>query len=83
MIVGSHDEVAMLRKLVPELDTAPGEVVVRGWVYEVANTGSANSAWSIAVRLLSGSFGFRAATRRQTQAQCDSRGRASTRRYPR
>ncbi|EIP89261.1 putative bacteriophage-related lipoprotein [Burkholderia humptydooensis MSMB43] len=54
VIVGSHDEVAMLRKLVPDLDTAPGEVVVRGWVYEVANTDSANSAWSIAVRLLSG-----------------------------
>ncbi|KGX49154.1 bacterial type II and III secretion system family protein [Burkholderia pseudomallei TSV44] len=54
VIVGSRDEVAMLRKLVPDLDTAPGEVVVRGWVYEVANTDSANSAWSIAVRLLSG-----------------------------
>ncbi|AOJ08416.1 type II secretion system protein GspD [Burkholderia mayonis] len=54
VIVGSHDEVGLLRKVVPELDTAPSEVVVRGWVYEVANTDSTNTAWSIAVRMLSG-----------------------------
>ncbi|MDN7676555.1 type II secretory pathway protein [Burkholderia oklahomensis] len=54
VIVGSHDEVALLRKVVPELDTVPSEVVVRGWVYEVANTDSTNTAWSIAVRMLSG-----------------------------
>nr|WP_284160476.1 hypothetical protein [Burkholderia pseudomallei] len=44
----------MLRKLVPELDTAPGEVVVRGWAYEVTNTDSTNSAWSIAAKVLGG-----------------------------
>ncbi|MCS6509483.1 type II secretory pathway protein, partial [Burkholderia thailandensis] len=54
VIVGSRDEVAMLRKLVPELDTAPGEVVVRGWAYEVTNTDSTNSAWSIAAKVLGG-----------------------------
>lgn len=54
VIVGSRDEVAMLRKAVPELDTAPGEVVVRGWVYEVTNTDSTNSAWSIAAKVLGG-----------------------------
>ncbi|WP_245157997.1 type II secretion system protein GspD [Burkholderia pseudomallei] len=35
-------------------DVLPSEVVVRGWVYEVANTDSTNTAWSIAVRMLSG-----------------------------
>ncbi|WP_175941622.1 type II secretion system protein GspD [Burkholderia pyrrocinia] len=54
VIVGSRDEVALLRKVVPELDTAPGEVVVRGWAYEVTNTDSANSAWSIAAKVLGG-----------------------------
>ncbi len=54
VIVGSRDEVAMLRKVVPELDTAPGEVVVRGWAYEVTNSDSTNSAWSIAAKVLGG-----------------------------
>ncbi|CAJ6828410.1 type II secretion system protein GspD [Burkholderia stagnalis] len=54
VIVGSRDEVAMLRKLVPELDTAPGEVVVRGWAYEVTNTDSTNTAWGIAAKVLGG-----------------------------
>ncbi|WP_053293322.1 type II secretion system protein GspD [Burkholderia pseudomallei] len=54
VVVGSRDEVAMLRKVVPELDSAPGEVVVRGWAYEVTNTDSTNSAWSIAAKMLGG-----------------------------
>ncbi|WP_063533140.1 type II secretory pathway protein [Burkholderia sp. MSMB1589WGS] len=54
VVVGSRDEVAMLRKVVPELDSAPGEVVVRGWAYEVTNTDATNSAWSIAAKMLGG-----------------------------
>jgi Type II secretory pathway, component PulD len=51
---GKASEVADLRRLLPELDTAPGQVVVRGWVYEVSNTDGTNSAFQIAGKLLSG-----------------------------
>ncbi|KVQ24735.1 type II secretion system protein GspD [Burkholderia cepacia] len=54
VLFGSRDEIAVLRKVVPELDTAPGEVVVRGWAYEVTNTDSSNTAWSIAAKVLGG-----------------------------
>jgi type II secretory pathway component GspD/PulD (secretin) len=54
VLIGTTDQVALLRKLVPELDTAPGEVVVRGWAYEVSNTDSSNTAWSIAAKVLGG-----------------------------
>lgn len=51
---GKASEVRDLRRLLPELDTAPGQVVVRGWVYEVSNTDGTNSAFQIAGKLLSG-----------------------------
>ncbi|MFM0649787.1 type II secretory pathway protein, partial [Paraburkholderia bryophila] len=51
---GTGSEVAELKKVLPELDTAPGEVVVRGWVYEVSNTNESNNAFSIAANLFSG-----------------------------
>ncbi len=51
---GKASEVRDLRRLLPELDTEPGQVVVRGWVYEVANTDGTNSAFQIAGRILSG-----------------------------
>jgi type II secretory pathway component GspD/PulD (secretin) len=54
VLVGTADQVALLKKVVPELDTAPGEVVVRGWAYEVTNTDSNNTAWSIAAKALGG-----------------------------
>lgn len=55
---GSAEEVRDLRKLLPQLDTAPGEVVVRGWVYEVSDTSSGNSAFSIAAHVLDGQLGI-------------------------
>jgi type II secretory pathway component GspD/PulD (secretin) len=54
VFVGTADEVARLRKVLPELDTAPGEVVVRGWIYEVDDTDSNNSAFSLAVKIFGG-----------------------------
>lgn len=51
-------EVVVLEKLLPQLDTPAGEVVVRGWVYEVSDTSSTNSAFSIAAHLLDGQVGI-------------------------
>jgi type II secretory pathway component GspD/PulD (secretin) len=55
---GKASEVRDLKKVLPELDTAPGEVVVRGWVYEVSNTDANNSAFSIAAHVLDGQLGI-------------------------
>lgn len=51
---GTASEVADVKRLLPELDRAPGEVVVRGWVYEVTTTNDQNSAFSIAAKVLKG-----------------------------
>lgn len=55
---GDAAEVANVRKVVDELDVSPGQVVVRGWVYEVSDTRSGNSAFSLAVHVLGGKLGF-------------------------
>lgn len=57
VFIGKESEIAELRKLLPQLDTNPGQVVVRGWVYEVSDTNSTNSAFSIAAHLLDGQIG--------------------------
>lgn len=54
VFVGTVDEIERMRKVLPELDTAPGEVIVRGWVYEVDDTDANNSAFSLAVRIFGG-----------------------------
>ncbi|HDR9258350.1 type II secretory pathway protein [Burkholderia vietnamiensis] len=51
---GSPSEIRDLKRLLPELDRAAGEVVVRGWVYEVNTSNDRNSAFSIAVKVLNG-----------------------------
>ena len=55
---GKPNEVRDLKKVLVELDTVPGEVVVRGWVYEVSNTDATNSAFSIAAHVLDGQLGI-------------------------
>ncbi|HDR8990117.1 TPA: type II secretory pathway protein [Burkholderia vietnamiensis] len=51
---GLPSEIRDLKRLLPELDRAAGEVVVRGWVYEVTTTNDRNSAFSIAAKMLNG-----------------------------
>ncbi|MGV2292088.1 type II secretory pathway protein [Trinickia sp. YCB016] len=55
---GSPSEIRNLKKVLPELDTAPGEVEVHGWVYEVSDTNAKNSAFSIAAHVLDGQLGI-------------------------
>ncbi|MCA8094471.1 type II secretory pathway protein [Burkholderia anthina] len=56
VFVGPPRDVVQARKLLTQLDVAAGEVVVRGWVFEVADTSSTNSAFSIAAKVLGGSL---------------------------
>ncbi|HID7945551.1 TPA: type II secretion system protein GspD [Pseudomonas aeruginosa] len=54
VFVGSKAEIARVKLLLPQIDVAMGEVMVRGVVYEV-QTGDANgSAFSLAASLLKG-----------------------------
>lgn len=57
VFVGSAHEIAMLKKLLPDLDTPVGNVSVRAWVYEVTETGNNNSAFQLALSVLGGRVG--------------------------
>lgn len=52
VFVGRASDVKQVKALLPELDTAVGEVVVRGWAYEVDDTNGGNSGFSIVSKLL-------------------------------
>jgi hypothetical protein len=54
---GKPSEMRDLAKVLPQLDVAPGEVVVRGWVYEVSDVDGKNTAFSIAAHVLDGQLG--------------------------
>ncbi|TDY47713.1 type II/III secretion system protein [Paraburkholderia rhizosphaerae] len=54
VFVASASEISKVRQLLPQLDRAAGEVVVRGWVYEVNTENDSNSAFSIAANVLTG-----------------------------
>jgi hypothetical protein len=51
---GTASEIRDVRRLLPELDRVAGEVVVRGWVYEVSDMNDKNTAFSVAAKVLSG-----------------------------
>lgn len=51
---GTEKEVTKLNQVLPQVDTAVGEVVVRGVVYEVADTEKAGSAFGMLASLLGG-----------------------------
>ncbi|MGN7982226.1 type II secretion system protein GspD [Burkholderia sp. 22313] len=56
VFLGAPRDIADLKRLLPQLDYPAGEVVVRGWVYEVSNTDQHNTAFSIAAKLLNGTL---------------------------
>lgn len=54
VFAGTPKEVAILNKLLPQLDVPGGEVAVRAVAYEVATTKSEGSAFQLALNLLGG-----------------------------
>lgn len=55
---GTAVEIGRLKKILPQVDTAPGDVLVRGALYEVQTSKSDGSAFSLAVNVLGGKFAF-------------------------
>jgi|SRR5471030_62191 len=57
IFTGPAKEVAMLQRLLEQIDTAVGEVLVKGVVYEVTTTSNEGSALSLVGSILGGRFG--------------------------
>lgn len=55
---GTSEEVAKLKKIIPLVDVATGEVVVKLVVYEVTTGKTEGSAFGLALNLLGGRFGL-------------------------
>lgn len=55
---GTAVEIERLKKILPQVDTAAGDVLVRGALYEVQTSKSDGSAFSLAVNVLGGKFAF-------------------------
>lgn len=56
LFTGTDKEIATLQKLLPQIDQAKGQVMVRGVVYEVATTDKDGSAFSAVLSILGGKF---------------------------
>ena len=54
---GTPNDVAALKKLLPQVDIRTGEVMVRGVVYEVQTTKNDGSAFQLAASILGGKLG--------------------------
>lgn len=53
---GTRPEIEKLQELLPQIDVATGEVLVRGLVYEVSRTDKSGSAFGLLANLLGGKF---------------------------
>lgn len=56
VFTGTDKEIEKLKKLLPQVDTQLGEIVVRGVVYEVSTTDKEGSAVGLLASLLGGKF---------------------------
>ncbi|WP_341773070.1 type II secretory pathway protein [Burkholderia vietnamiensis] len=68
VFAGSPSEVRDLKRMLPELDRVPDEVVVRGWVYEVTTTSDKNSAFSLVASIFNGIGGKLSASNGPTES---------------
>ncbi|MBZ0309452.1 MAG: type II secretory pathway, component PulD, partial [Anaerolineae bacterium] len=55
---GNEKEIALLQKLLVQLDTPVGEVLVKGMVYEVTTGEKDGSAFGLALNIMQGKFGL-------------------------
>ncbi|MFZ6776221.1 type II secretion system protein GspD [Undibacterium sp. Ji83W] len=58
LFTGTAKEVATLQKLLPQIDDAKGQVMIRGVVYEVETGDKEGSAFTLAMGILGGRFNF-------------------------
>lgn len=55
---GTDKEIAILKKVLPQVDLQQGEVAVRAWVYEVSTENDKSSGFQLAASILGGRFGI-------------------------
>lgn len=58
VFVGLAKEVALLRSVLPKVDTRVGEVAIRAWVYEVSTQNEQTTGFQLAARILGGRLGL-------------------------
>lgn len=63
---GTLTEIEMLKKMLAQVDTSIGDVLVRGVLYEVQTTDSDGSAFGLALSLLGSKFGLNLGTAKPT-----------------
>ncbi|MBR7973939.1 type II secretory pathway protein [Burkholderia vietnamiensis] len=58
VFLGSEKEIAMLKSVLPQVDTKTGEVAIRAWVYEVSTENDRTTGFQLAANLLGGRLGI-------------------------
>jgi general secretion pathway protein D len=58
VFLGSAKEIAMLKKVLPQVDIKQGEVAIRAWVYEVSTGNDKSSGFQLAASILGGHLGI-------------------------
>ncbi|MFM2466667.1 type II secretory pathway protein [Paraburkholderia sp. RL17-368-BIF-A] len=55
---GTENEIAVLKSVLPQVDTKPGEVAIRAWVYEVSTENDKTTGFQLAASILGGRLGI-------------------------
>ncbi|HDR9511955.1 type II secretory pathway protein [Burkholderia cepacia] len=58
VFLGTSKEISLLKKVLPQVDVALGEVTVRAWVYEVSTDTSKSTGFQLAASILGGRLGL-------------------------
>ncbi|MFM0230810.1 type II secretion system protein GspD [Paraburkholderia sediminicola] len=58
VFLGSAKEIAMLKSVLPQVDTKTGEVAIRAWVYEVSTENDRTTGFQLAASILGGRLGL-------------------------
>lgn len=58
VFLGSAKEIAMLKSVLPQVDTKTGEVAIRAWVYEVSTEDARTTGFQLAASVLGGRLGI-------------------------
>ncbi|KVU60453.1 type II secretory pathway protein [Burkholderia cepacia] len=58
VFLGSAKEIAMLKSVLPQVDTKTGEVAIRAWVYEVSTENDRTTGFQLAASILGGRLGI-------------------------
>jgi type II secretory pathway component GspD/PulD (secretin) len=58
VFLSSAKEIAMLKSVLPQVDTKTGEVAIRAWVYEVSTENDKTTGFQLAASILGGRLGI-------------------------